>query len=48
MPGQMSTFYIRPGLISEIRPFIEGQLAAFCQEGNIIHDAIGTGPVKFL
>ena len=35
-------------LISEIKPFIEGQLAGFCQEGNIIHDTIGTGPVKFL
>jgi diphosphomevalonate decarboxylase len=35
-------------LINEIRPFIEGQLAGFCQEGNIIHDAIGTGPLKFL
>lgn len=33
---------------SEIRPFIEGRLAALCQEGNIIHDAIGTGPVKIL
>jgi diphosphomevalonate decarboxylase len=35
-------------LSGEIRPFIEGQLAGFCQEGNIIHDGIGTGPVKFL
>jgi diphosphomevalonate decarboxylase len=35
-------------VISEVRTFIEGQLAEFCQEGNIIHDKIGTGPVKFL
>ncbi len=35
-------------LISEIKPFIEGQLVGFCQQGNIIHDMIGTGPVKFL
>jgi diphosphomevalonate decarboxylase len=35
-------------LISDIKPFIEGQLAGFCQEGNIIHDTIGTGPVKFV
>ncbi len=32
----------------EVKPFIEGQLAEFCQEGHIIHDKIGTGPVKFL
>jgi diphosphomevalonate decarboxylase len=35
-------------LISEVKPFIERQLADFCQDGNIIHDTIGTGPVKFL
>ena len=35
-------------LISEIKPFIEGQLSGFCQEGKVIHDTIGTGPVKIL
>jgi diphosphomevalonate decarboxylase len=35
-------------LVSEIKPFIEGQLSGLCQDGNIIHDSIGTGPVKFL
>jgi diphosphomevalonate decarboxylase len=35
-------------LLSEIKPFIENQLAGFCQEGKIIHDTIGMGPVKFL
>jgi diphosphomevalonate decarboxylase len=35
-------------LISEIKPFVMDQLAVFCQEGNIIHDTIGTGPVKLL
>jgi diphosphomevalonate decarboxylase len=40
---------IYPGrLISEVKPFIEGQLAGFCQKGKVIHDRIGTGPVKFL
>lgn len=35
-------------LISEVKPFIERQLADFCQGGHIIHDTIGIGPVKFL
>jgi diphosphomevalonate decarboxylase len=35
-------------LISEIKPFIEGQLAGFCLDGNIIHDSIGKGPLKYL
>lgn len=37
-----------PGEITgQIRPFIENQLACLCQDGNFIHDTIGTGPVKF-
>ena len=35
-------------LTGEIKPFIEGQLTGFCQDGKVIHDSIGTGPVKFL
>jgi len=35
-------------LNNQIKPFMEGQLAEFCQGGKIIHDAIGMGPVKFL
>ncbi len=35
-------------LSSEVRPFITDQLSSFCLDGKIIHDAIGTGPVKFL
>jgi diphosphomevalonate decarboxylase len=34
--------------ITEVKSFIERQLADFCQDGHIIHDTIGTGPVKFL
>jgi diphosphomevalonate decarboxylase len=35
-------------LSGEVRPFIADQLSSFCLDGKIIHDAIGTGPVKFL
>jgi diphosphomevalonate decarboxylase len=35
-------------LVSEIKPFIVSHLAGLCQDGNIIHDKIGRGPVKIL
>ncbi len=35
-------------LISQVKPFIDEELTGFCQDGQIIHDTIGTGPVKFI
>jgi diphosphomevalonate decarboxylase len=33
-------------MAGEVKPLIEDRLAELCQDGNIIHDTVGTGPVK--